>query len=337
MKARCTVSAPGLPRRRHVLAAAVALACSAAAAQRAGWPELTRIVLPATPGSGADQLLRPLADALAAGLSSSIVIDYRPGAGGLLAAKAVAAAAPDGSTLLLLHSGHVIEQVLTRRIDLLTDLLPVTTFTTSPLMLVVAAPSPHRTLAGLIGAISAAPYALTFGSQGITSPARLGFERLAQQWPGGLRVTHVPYKSPGEPPLAVAAGELDFCLALPLAVQPLVQAGRLRALAISGAQRAPHYPDVPTFVESGMSLVLEPWFALALPHGASPARADRLAQAVRVAVTAPAFVALLARSGAAVELSASPAQFADRLRAELQADAALLARLGIERVEPPTR
>lgn len=86
-----------------------------------------------------------------------------------------------------------------------------------------------------------------------------------------------------------------------------------------------------------MSLVLEPWFALALPHGASPARADRLAQAVRVAVTAPAFVALLARSGAAVELSASPAQFAERLRAELQADAALLARLGIERVAPPRR
>lgn len=179
-----------------------------------------RIVLPATPGSGADQLLRPLADALAAGLSSSIVIDYRPGAGGLLAAKAVAAAAPDGSTILLLHSGFVTEQVLTRRIDLLTDLSPVSTFATSPLMLVVAAPSPYRTLAGLIGAIAAAPHALSFGSQGITSPARLGFERLAQQWPGGLRVTHVPYKSPGEPPLAVAAGEVDFCLALPLAVQP---------------------------------------------------------------------------------------------------------------------
>lgn len=337
MKVRFATAAPGLPRRRHVLVAGAMLACRVATAQRtADWPEVTRLVLPATPGSGADLLLRALADALAPGLGTSMIIDYRPGAGGLLAAKAVAAAAPDGSAVLLLHSGLVTEQALTRRIDLLADLSPVTTFATAPLMLVVAAQSPQQTLSALLRAISAAPYALNFGSQGVASPSHLSFERLAQQWPGGLRVTHVPYKSPAEPPLAVAAGELDFCLAIPLAVQPLLQAGRLRALAISGARRVPQFADVPTFAEAGVNLQQEPWFGLALPPGAPQARADHLMQAVRAAVEAPTFVALLARSGGAVELSASPTQFAERLRAELQADAALLARLGIGSVEPRT-
>lgn len=276
-------------------------------------------------------MLRALAESLGPGLKTSVAIDYKPGASGLLAAKAVAAAAPDGSAILLLHSGHVTLQALTRRLDLLAELSPVTTFATAPLVLVVPAASPHESLAGLLAAIAKAPGALNFGSAGAASPSHLAFERLAQQWPGGLKVTHVPFKSPTEPPAAVAARQLDFCFAIPPTVWPLVQAGRLRTLAITSAQRAPQFPDIPTFAEAGVpGFVDEPWFALALPAKAPPELVDRLARATRTAAAAPAFESLLVRSGGAVELSASPQQFAARLRAELQADTALLARLGIK-------
>jgi len=276
-------------------------------------------------------MLRTLAEALGAQLQTSLVIDYRPGAAGLLAAKVVAVATPDGSAILLLHSGLVTQQVLTQRLDLLAEFSPVTTFATSPLFLVVAGSSPYDTLEAMLRAIERAPGRLNFGSQGVGSPSHLVFERLALQWPGGLKITHVPYKSPNEPPAAVAAGELDFCFAIPLAVLPLVQAGRLRVLAIASAQRSRQYPQVPTFAEAGVAgFTDEPWFALALPARAPAALVERLAHAVRKSVTSPAFETLLARSGGTAALSASPEQFAARLRAELQADATLLARLGIK-------
>jgi tripartite-type tricarboxylate transporter receptor subunit TctC len=299
-------------------------------APAANWPARTRIVLPSSPGGGLDLMARAVADELSRQLGTHVAVEYRPGASGLLAAHSAAHAPADGSTLLYVHAGHVAQQALGARLDLLRQFRLVATFHASPHVLAVAAATPWLRLADLLEDLRRRAEALRFGSGGMVSPSHLIVERLLQAVAGGARPLHVPYKSPTEAVMALSAGTVDFGCAFAGTVAAQAGGGRVRALAVSARARLDQFPDLPTIAESGLAgFSDEVWGGLALPAGASDALLARLDAAVRAAAHTAALRDVIARAGGIVQVMDSPQAFESRVRRELAADRDLGARLGL--------
>lgn len=314
------------PARRGAIAALV-WGCASSPRARS-WPAPTRLLLPSSPGGALDQIARALAEALGRALDSDVLVEHRPGASGLLAARAVALAPGDGSTLLYLHSGHVTLQALGARFDVLKDLRPVASLHASPHVL-AAAPK-WRDAGELLEALRTRADALRFGSGGIGSPSHLIVERLLRTLQARGRPLHVPYKSPTEAMRGVASGDLDFGFAFAGTVAALADSQRLRALAVGSAARLVRFPEWPTLAESALpGFVDEVWGGLALPGNADDERVGRLAAATRAALEAPAFIESVERSGGTVESAASTAAFRARVIRDLETDRALGAGLGL--------
>ena len=234
---------------------------SAASVRARDWPTPTRLLLPSSPGGALDQVARALGEALGRVLGSQVLVEHRPGASGLLAARAVAGAPADGSTLLYLHAGHVTLQALGARFDVLKDLRPVATVHASPHVL-AAAPR-WRDAGDLLQALRDKADSLRFGSGGVGSPSHLIVERLLRALGARSRPLHVPYKSPTEAMLGVASDQLDFGFAFAGTVAGLADGRRLRALAAGSATRLARFPEWPTLAESGLpGFVDEVWAGL---------------------------------------------------------------------------
>lgn len=305
---------------------------SAASVRARDWPTPTRLLLPSSPGGALDQIARALGEALGRVLGSQVLVEYRPGASGLLAARAAASAPADGSTLLYLHAGHVTLQALGARFDVLKDLRPVATVHASPHVL--AAASKWRDAGELLEALRNRTDALRFGSGGVGSPSHLIVERFLQALGARSRPLHVPYKSPTEAMLGVASDQVDFGFAFAGTVAGLADGRRLRPLAVGSATRLARFPEWPTLAESGLpGFVDEVWAGVALPASAGDELVDRLATATRVALDAPVLIDAIERAGGTVLDSASSAAFSARVRRGLEADRTLGARLGL-RLEP---
>jgi tripartite-type tricarboxylate transporter receptor subunit TctC len=248
--------------RRAFLAAAL-LPCPALA--QASFPRRPlRLVVPYPPGGNSDLLGRLVAGSLATRLGQSVVVDNKPGAGGTTGAAEVARAEADGHTLLLGDiATHAIAPALNPTVayDPLRDFAPVARLTSVPLLLVVPAASPHRTLADLL---AAGRRGITYASAGIGTPQHLAFARLASM--AGLQAEHVPYRGSAPAVTDLAAGRIDAMI--DGTVVPQVRDGTLRALAITGERRGAQLPEVPTIAEAGV-----PGYAFASWHGVfAPAR-----------------------------------------------------------------
>ena len=315
------------------LSAAVVMGSLApmAMAQSAAGPEVYKIVLPLPAGGGVDVFVRKLGESLAKHLNKSVIVENKPGASGQIAVQAVASGPADGSSMLYLHSGILTVQEITGRTDVLRDFKPIGKVSSSPHLLVVSATSPYATLADLIKAMQAAPDKLNYGSGGKGSPTHLMFEQMDEKLPGGLRATHVPFKGAIEGVFAVMGGSIDFVFAPPGAVMEQMKAGKLRALATTGATRMPLLPNVPTVVESGVAKYQdEPWGGLVVPAATPDAQVNRLVAALRAAVAEPALLEMVNKVGGKMEASASPAAFAAQIREELLANKAHVAKLGLK-------
>ena len=236
------------------ITAALVLASLApiAMAQTAAGPEVYKIVVPLPAGGGVDVFVRKLGQAMAKNLNKTVIVDNKAGASGQIAVRAVATAPADGSSILYIHSGILTAQEITGRTDVLKDFKAIGKVSSSPHVLVVAANSPYNSVADLIKAMQAAPDKLNFGSGGKGSPTHLMVEQLEEKVPGGLKATHVPFKGSIEGVLAVQTGSIDFVFAPPGAVVEQMKAGKLRALATTGAVRMQQLPNVPTMAESGL-------------------------------------------------------------------------------------
>lgn len=303
-----------------ILLASAALSAGALAQ---GYPARpVRMVVPFAAGGAVDTVARALGQKLAESWKQPVLVDNRPGAGGNIAADAVAKSPADGYTLLITTQGFAISPSLYKKLpfDATRDFAPVTQLTSSFLVLVCSPQLPSQSIRELIALARSRPGSINYGSTGIGAPPHLLGELLKSAT--GIDMLHVPYK--GDAPLtqALLAGEVQVAF-MPLAgVLAHIRSGRLRALGVSGKTRSAAMPDVPTFAEAGVPFEFTGWLGIFAPAGVPPALAAQIQREIAKAIVAQD---LLERwpSWGYEPVSNSPEEFA----AKLAADTAMYAKV----------
>ena len=273
-----------------------------------------KLIVGFAPGGAADYVARSVGDALARALGQPVIIENKAGAGSSIAAEAAAKAPPDGYTLLIASPSSIsVNPALNPKLGYkASDLQPVTKITTSPLVLAVYPGTGINSVQELIAKAKAAPGALNYATSGNGSAPHLGaslFEQVA-----GVRMTHIPFRG-GSPAIqSVIAGDTQLTFGTPPSVLPMVQAGRLRGLAVSAPEGSPLAPGLPGMREAGLpDYAIEFWYGFFVPAGTPPAIVQTIFEATRTAMQQPSVKAALAREGTDVSLSESTAQFAEFL------------------------
>ncbi len=312
-----------LTGRRALPGLAASLLAAPALAQWAPARQV-RLIVPFSPGGGADTTARLFAPTFTAVLGQPAVVENRAGAGGTIGAAEVARAAPDGTTLLVDAANQAVNQFLFRNLpfDYVTGFTPVSRVTLYPLILVVRPDSPFRSLDALLAQARAKPGRLTYSSSGNGISNHIATALLASR--AGVEFSHIPYRGGGPALQAVLAGDVDFGFATVASAAALAQEGRLRTLALSTATRIPSLPEVPTVAELGFpGYDQAEWNGLYGPAGLAPEIAARLHEACRAALADAGVAQRLATLGA-IGLGTSPAEFADFLQRERAAMATLV-------------
>lgn len=275
--------------RRAILASPLVCPLVSPMAARAQSDRPIRYIVPFPPAGLTDIMARLLAQRLGEVWGRPVVVENRAGGNAMIGAEAVARAAPDGQTWLAMTLTHAVNATLIGNppYDLLRDLATVSILGSLPLLVVVNAASPHRSLEALAEAARAGH--LNAGSSGNGSPPHLGLELFRGAARAGGNITHVPYRGGAPSVTDLVAGNLDFMVSnLPECIGQ-VQAGRLRALATTGEARHRLLPDVPTAAELGMaSLTMTNWTGLQIPSATPPAIAARIEAATLSALAEPA-------------------------------------------------
>jgi tripartite-type tricarboxylate transporter receptor subunit TctC len=316
---------------RNILAiAAAALAPSIGLSQE--WPSRPiRVVIPFAAGSVSEAIFRTMAPSVEADLGQRFVVEAKPGADGAIGTNEVVRAAPDGYTLLLGPTAvyAVIPHLFPNLgFDPLAALDPVSLLADAPLLAVVGADVPVRSLDDLNRYVRASPGKYNYGSPGSGSPAHLTGAAFSQQT--GNAVVYVPYK--GTPPMvqALLAGDIQMAFPTWTGIIGPVKAGKLRVLAVMSRERMAELPDVPTTVEAGFpQLVGGNWWVLSAPHGTSPRIVERLAADFRKAVADAAVRKRIGELGH-LPIGLPPAETAAFLRSESARYKSIVERGGIK-------
>jgi tripartite-type tricarboxylate transporter receptor subunit TctC len=245
----------------------VLAAGAAAPAAAQSYPSRTvRIVAPIAPGGATDVFARTLAAYYAEAWGQQVVVDNRPGAGGMIGSELVAKSAPDGYTLLMAYTSHVINPSLWTRLpyDTLRDFAPVTMVAEVPSVLLLHPSVPARTVPELILFARRRPHELDYGTSGIATAAHMAAALFAQR--AGLFLTHVPYKGGAPAIYELIGGQISILFSSVATAAPAVRAGRVRALAVTGLKRSPVLPALPTMAEAALpGYEAIGWFALFAP------------------------------------------------------------------------
>ena len=276
--------------RRHWLAAIATLPLWPAAARaQPKFPERpVTLIVPFAPGGVADITARTVGQAMAASLGQPVVIDNRPGAGGIAATQAVLQAPADGHTLLLISNATAVSVHLFKKLpyEVTKDLAPISTLGFFELGIAVRADSKFKTLKDLTGFARANPGKLTIGTIAVGSTQNLSAELFKSR--AGIDALVVPYK--GSPAVinALRAGEIDVAFEILSPLLPQLSAKVIRALAVTGPQRNALLPDLPTVQEQGVAnYIVDSWNALAAPAATPAAAIERLRRAASEAVAQP--------------------------------------------------
>ena len=307
-------------RRRNVLGLADAGLPLAARAQGAFPDRPVRLVVAFPPGGPTDVVARILAERMARDLGQPVVVENRGGANGNIAAEAVAKAPPDGHTLLYNTSSIAISRALYRTLpyDLLRDLAPVALAAASPLALVVHPALPPRDPAGFIAWAKANSGRISYSSGGVGNISHLlGFLVMRHI---GAEATHVPYRGTAAALTDAAAGNVQFTCDTVVTALPVIGDGRVRAIAVSSAERTPLLPAVPSMAEAGMmppGFDVGAWQGIMAPSRTPPAAVARLNAAARAALDDPEVRARLAAQGAQ-PIGGPPDAYARYLRDEAE-------------------
>ncbi len=286
-------------RRRLLGAAALLVAFGPAMAQ--DYPSKPiRLIVPAAPGGAADFFARLIGPKLGEVLGQNVVVENRSGASGTIAADMTAKAPGDGYTVLIGQSTsmavapHMYEKL---SYDTLRDLKPVTMVAEVPNMLVLHPSVAANTVPELVALARAKPGVLNYASSGKGAPTHLAGELF--EVATGTRIMHVPYRGAGPATNALLAGEVQMMFAPMVAVMPQVQAGKLRALAVTSGTRSAAMPNIPTFVELNLKDVeISSWFGLFVPASTPPGIVDRLQRDTARVLKDPAVLDRLAKEGA---------------------------------------
>lgn len=309
---------PSLTRRSVLASLAVTLAGGPAFAQ-GEWPagKLITWVVPYPPGGSTDVLGRNIALRVAASLGTNVIVDNKAGATGTIGAAFVAKAAPDGYTLLGTSIGpQAIAPHLMGKLpyDPIAGFEPVITIGTIPHILVVGARQPFQSVADLLAAARAQPGKLAFASGGNGTILQMQGELLQQQ--SGVRFIHVPYKGDTPALQDTLAEQVQFMFAPAAAALPHVQSGKLRALAVTSAQRLKALPAVPTMGEAGLKdFMVEQWQAVFAPAKTPAPIVQRLNDEIGKALKDPAVLALADKLGVTL-VGGTPRQLGDLQKAD---------------------
>jgi len=309
-----------LPQYRAVIRT-ISLAASAAAligagttpaqAQNVDFPQTIRIVVPFGPGGTTDLYARAIADKLGQRLQRTVIVENKPGANGWIGTRQVAAGPKDGSVLMSYTMSLVTNAASTPNagVDVMKTLVPVAIMSEFPLLVAASVQSGIRTPAQLVAAARSKPTGLTYATGGAGTTVHMVTELLADQ--AKIKLTHIPYKGGAAANTDVAAGHVDFTMAAPGTLLPLITAGRMTAVAISTLQPAPAFPGIPTLSSVVPGFEAGVWTALWAPIGTPSALIQRLNKEVMEIVRAKDFEKLLKDDGAVI-LDLTPAQAAEK-------------------------
>ncbi len=309
-----------LHRKQFTTLALAALATGflgSATAQSAYPSKTVTMVVPTAAGGTTDLSARMLAQALGPVLGQTVVVDNKGGGNGNIAASIVKRAEADGYTLLMQYSGyHVISPHITKQKQWdQGDFQPVANVISAPQIIVVRADLPVKTLPELIAYAKANPGRLNYASSGNGSLQHVTGAMLEQQ--GAIKMVHVPYKGTGPALQDLLGGQVDLTFGTAPPFMPHIASGKLRVLAVTGKQRLPSLPDVPTTAEAGYPKVdATSWFAVFAPAGVPKAVVDKLTADIRTVVQSPTFQQKAQEQGATADYQ-TPAQLGDKVRADL--------------------
>jgi tripartite-type tricarboxylate transporter receptor subunit TctC len=290
----------------------IAIACTlwASGAHAQTYPARPiRIVVPFSPGGAVDGPMRLIAEGLSKRLGQGIVIDNKPGAGATIGAETVAKSAPDGYTLLLASQTNAISASLYPQLsfDPVEDFAPVSLIAREPGVLVVNPSLPVTSLQEFIAYVKARPGQLDYASSGNGSGQHLFAALLASMT--GMKMNHIPYRGSGQATTDLLGGRVQMSMPGMAGMLGHIRSGKLRALAVTGARRAPQLPDVPTVAEAGVpGYEAYVWMGLLAPKGTSPAIIDKL-QRELLAVLATDEVKRYMDNASIEIVGSSPAEF----------------------------
>jgi tripartite-type tricarboxylate transporter receptor subunit TctC len=284
------------PSRRGALGLAARTLCAAAlvttalpAVSQDAFPSKPiRIVVPYSPGGGADAVVRFMSDKLGERLKQQVIVENRPGASGFIGAQVVASAPPDGHTLLLAFDGGIVvaPNILKAPFNPVTDFEPVTKLNDATLILVAHPGAQITNVADLVAQAKAKPGNLQFTSSGQGSTPHLAGELLAIRT--GIKLTHIPYKGGGQAVTDVVAGQVPLFFTVVPTVAAYIKQDRLRAIAVTSSQRSPSLPDVPTIAELGVpGYEVSSWYGLLAPAKTPKAVIQRLQQEIATVLAMP--------------------------------------------------
>jgi len=311
---------PGMNQYVAALLAVLVAAFPGGAAFAQAYPSKPiRLIVPFAAGGGNDAVARLVGKRLADSLGQPVLVDNRPGAGGVVGAELAAKSAPDGYTLFLGGVGsHAINPNLHRKLpyDPVRDFAPVELLAQAPLVLVVHPSVPARDIAEFIAYARANPGRLNFASNGNGSSSQLAavmFDAMA-----GVDMVHVPYKGLSPALADLLSGQVQLMFSSVVAILPHIKAGKLRGLATTGAKRLASLPELPTIAESGLpGYEASSWYGILAPAGTPRAVVDRLNAELTKALDQPEVRASLIAEGAE-PAGGSPEVFAQHIRSEME-------------------
>jgi len=317
-----------LPLSAALCALCTMLAPAAAFAQAGEFPvKPIRILVPLAPGGGNDAVARMVGSRMQDRLGQPILVDNRPGAGGVVGTEIAARAAPDGYTMIVVNNSHVIMSALYSKLsfDPMRDFTPVSLAASSPLMVVVHPSLPVNNVNELLAWTRANPGKMNYGTSGVGSPPHLAGELLAQM--GKADMTAIIFKGIGPAVAAVMSNEIPMTLPNLIVGIPQMKAGRVRGLAITSLKRSDAVPELPTVAESGLpGYEAAIWFGFLAPRGVATPIVDRLNREIVGVLKLPEVRQQVASIGAET-IASTPAEFA----ALMKSDADRLVRLIRER------
>lgn len=313
-----------------IAATALSVSTLAGYAQEAYPNKPIKFIVPFTPGSSTDVSARIIAQHIAKPLGQTVVVENRPGANGGIGMQTVARSAPDGYTFIVSSvSSSVMPSIITKNIpfELFKDFIPVTTMANTPLLITVASQSPYNTLADVIAAAKKSPGTLSYGNS--AGLYRLAMEAFNHQ--AGIDLLGVPFKGPAEAATEMLGGRITVNPDALGAVMPMLQASRMRALAVLGSKRPDALPNVPTMQDLGFKdFEFNGWLGILAPAGTPMDIVNRIHSEVAKAVQTPEVLATYTRLGLEPTVL-SPTAYLAEMKKDLARYQAVADRAGIKK------
>jgi len=300
-----------------VLAAAALVALGASVAQAQDYPSRpVRVVVPFSPGGAVDGPMRVIAQELSKRLGQQVIVDNKPGAGATIGTDVVAKAPADGYTLLLASQTNAISATLYPKLpyDPIEDFTPISLIGREPGVLVVHPSLPVKTFQEFVAYVKERPGRVDYASSGNGSGQHLFVALLASMT--GMKMNHVPYRGSGQATADLLGGQVQLSIPGTAGMVGHIKAGKLRALAVTGAKRSPQLPDVPTVMESGVpGYEAYVWMGLLAPKGTPAPIVDKLFRELTQALATSEVKTYMASAGIEI-VGSTPAEFATFFRAE---------------------